>query len=74
MKESWCQRLQLHYCRQLLERGGENDPIYSDFFLNNTLFFINSRNNIRFLSFTGIIHRRVSGTRNGKIGVEEPDI
>jgi hypothetical protein len=28
-------------------------------FLNNTFFIIKSRNNIRFSSFTGIIHRRV---------------
>jgi hypothetical protein len=46
----------------------------SEFFLNNTLFNINSRNNIRFWQISEIIHRRGPLTRIYKIGVGEPEL
>lgn len=51
----------------------EVDEIYANFFLNNTLFNINSRNNSRFQQISEIIHRRGGGTRNYVIGFEEPE-
>jgi hypothetical protein len=67
VKRSWAAGWRVH------RPANPAHPISRDFFLNNTLFNINSRNNIRFQLISEIIHRPGGGTRIYKIGFEEPE-